>query len=108
MNIEDVKKLIDAGFSAEEIRSMMNAPSSSSDMPEAAPAEAPEAPQEAAPEVKTAPAAPAFDIAAEVKKALQPFEDLYNKMSMLAGMPSIQDVQPKGIDDIITKFFEKE
>ena len=89
--------------------------------------EAPEVKQEAAPEVKKEEAAPAAapekpaepekkDTAKEISDAVsaaiaesfKPFEEIYNKLATLAGMPSISDVQPKGIDDIISNFFKED
>lgn len=107
MNKEEVLTLINAGFSADEIRSMLTPDRDNVSLSsEEAPAELREFQQEAAPEQKEE--KPPFDIAAEVKKALQPFEDLYKHMSKLAGMPSLDGVAPKGVDDIISGFFKKE
>ena len=117
MNITDVKELLQAGFTAAEIREML------ADKKEAAP----EVKPEAAPEVKkeeTAPAAapkkPAEPekkdsakeisdaVSAAIAESFKPFEEIYNKLATLAGMPSISDVQPKGIDDIISNFFKED
>lgn len=113
MNITDVKELLQAGFTAAEIREML------ADKKEAAP----EVKPEAAPEVKEA--APAAEkptepekkdsakeisdaVSAAIAESFKPFEEIYNKLATLAGMPSISDVQPKGIDDIISNFFKED
>ena len=114
MNITDVKELLQAGFTAAEIREML------ADKKEAAP----EVKPEAAPEVKEE-AAPAAEkpaepekkdsakeisdaVSAAIAESFKPFEEVYNKLATLAGMPSISDVQPKGIDDIISNFFKED
>ena len=114
MNITDVKELLQAGFTAAEIRDML------ADKKEAAP----EVKPEAAPEVKEE-AAPAAEkpaepekkdsakeisdaVSAAIAESFKPFEEVYNKLATLAGMPSISDVQPKGIDDIISNFFKED
>ena len=125
MEAKDVLDLVKAGFSKEEIMILAN----SSRQPEAAPEEEPqpkeepkpekapeEKPEETAKEVKAAAekffAAPVADpqeaVNAAVKEALKPFEDLYDHMAKLAGMPSIDSVQPKSIDDIVDNFFKGE
>lgn len=116
MNITDVKELLQAGFTAAEIREML------ADKKEAAP----EVKPEAAPEVKKEEAAPAAPekpaepekkdsakeisdaVSAAIAESFKPFEEIYNKLATLAGMPSISDVQPKGIDDIISNFFKED
>ena len=114
MNITDVKELLQAGFTAAEIREML------ADKKEAAPESTPEA----APEIKEE-AAPAAEkpaepekkdtakeisdaVSAAIAESFKPFEEIYNKLATLAGMPSISDVQPKGIDDIISNFFKED
>lgn len=125
MEAKDVLDLVKAGFSKEEIMILAK----SSKQAEAAPEEKPqpkeepkpekapeEQPEETAKEVKAAAekffAAPATDpqeaVNAAVKEALKPFEDLYDHMAKLAGMPSIDNVQPKSIDDIVDNFFKGE
>lgn len=107
MNISEVKELLAAGFTADEIRKM-EAPAE----PEvkAAPEAVPEvkAEPEAAPEVKDDAAKISDAISAAISESFKPFEDLYQKLSKLAGMPSMADVKPKGIEDIISNFFKEE
>lgn len=117
MNITDVKELLQAGFTASEIREMLadkkeEAPAEPAAAPEvkkeeAAAAAAPEVPAE--PEKKKDSAKEISDaVSAAIAESFKPFEEIYNKLATLAGMPSIADVQPKGIDDIITNFFKED
>ena len=39
---------------------------------------------------------------------MKPIEDHFAKIAKLAGMPSLDNVEPKGIDDIISHFFKEE
>ena len=118
MNIQEVKELLAAGFTADEIRSMMPAEKKADPevKQEVKPEEkAPEVKQEEkAPEVKPE-KAPEDNIAkisdavsAAISEGFKQFEGLYNKLATLAGMPSMADVQPKGIDDIISNFFKED
>lgn len=116
MNITDVKELLQAGFTAAEIREMLadkkeEAPAEPAAAPEgkkegAAPAAAPEKPAE--PEKKDSAKELSDAVSAAIAESFKPFEEIYNKLATLAGMPSIADVQPKGIDDIITNFFKED
>lgn len=110
MDAEKVLKLIEAGFSAEEVRSMLS-PSAISSPAAATPKSAP-APEQSPAEEKAAeeakPERSTEDIINEkMKEAFQPFADLYSKMSKLAGMPEMAKVEPKGIDDVISNFFKE-
>lgn len=108
MDPEKVLKLIEAGFTAEEVREMLsNSPVSISPAGSPEPSPAPEA----VPAEEPAPA-PAEKTAEEIinekmEEAFKPFADLYTKMSKLAGMPSMEDVAPKSIDDVISNFFKE-
>lgn len=116
MNITDVKELLQAGFTASEIREMLadekeEAPAEPAAAPEvkkeeAAPAAAPEKTIE--PEKKDSAKEISDAVSAAIAESFKPFEEIYNKLATLAGMPSIADVQPKGIDDIITNFFKED
>lgn len=117
MNPENVLKLVEAGFTAEEIRGMLkpqtpDSPASASLplSPEptapAAEAEAAEAPVEE----KTDAVAQAVDkaLSERLDQINSGFEQMYKNMQKLAGMPSMADIQPKGVEDIISKFFKEE
>lgn len=116
MNITDVKELLQAGFTASEIREMLadkkeEAPAEPAAAPEvkkeeAAPAAAPE--KTAEPEKKDSAKEISDAVSAAIAESFKPFEEIYNKLATLAGMPSISDVQPKGIDDIISNFFKED
>jgi len=110
MNIQEVKELLAAGFTADEIRSMM--PAEKKAEPEVKQEVKPE---EKAPEVKQEEKAPEDNIAKisdavsnAIAEGFKQFEGLYNKLATLAGMPSMDEVQPKGIDDIISNFFKED
>lgn len=118
MELEVLVKLLDAGFTKDEILAINKQPIpkevTNSD-PAALPAEpevvkpelkAPEQPSSADPEPAPAPAEDRISEA--VNKALKPFENLYNQMAKLANMPALDNIQPKGIEDIVSKFFEGE
>lgn len=47
-------------------------------------------------------------INAAIEKALKPFEEMYNNMAKMAVMPSLENVEPKGVEDIVDKFFKGE
>jgi hypothetical protein len=117
MDAEKVLKLIDAGFSADEIRGMLS--------PSAEPKAEPKAEPEAKEEPKRAPEAPKEEPAKEpakedpidsamdeVQQKIAGFntvmDSMIEKMSKMAGMPAIGSVQPKGIEDIISDFFKEE
>lgn len=118
MNIQEVKELLAAGFTADEIRSMMPAEKKAEPevkqevkpeekAPEAKQEEkAPEAKPEKAPEDNIAKISDAVSNA--IAEGFKQFEGLYNKLATLAGMPSMDEVQPKGIDDIISNFFKED
>ena len=112
MKLEDLIALSKAGFTKEDIIKLVQPSGSSNTAPEA-PAAAPSAPAPAPePAVKEEPkeAAPAEDIGAlidsKLSEAFKPFENLYNQIATKANMPTIGSVEPKGVDDILTNFFE--
>lgn len=114
MEIEKVLKLIDAGFSADDIRGMMQpaeepaSPALTSPVdpePTAAPAETPAAAE--APETDILSAVKNI-VAEQIAAALtQQKEDISN-LQRLAGMPALENVQAKGIEDVISRFFKEE
>lgn len=110
MTTEQLLKLVDAGFSKEEIfkiASLPTAPEQKEDPAAAAPA-----PAAADPAPAEEPKSETPDISKmiedKITEVFEPFKDLYTNMAKMAGMPSMQDVQPKGIEDIITDFFKGE
>ena len=119
MNPENVLKLVEAGFTAEEIRGMLkpqtpDSPASASLQPLSPETTGAAISEEAAP--AEAPVQEADAVAQAVDKALSErldqinsgFEQMYKNMQKLAGMPSMADIQPKGVEDIISNFFKEE
>ena len=110
MNAEQLIKLIDAGFTKEDILSLAQSASPSTtaeNVPEQSQPSAPEAaPQQEEPKSE----APDISkmIEDKITEVFEPFKDLYTNMAKMAGMPSMQDVQPKGIEDILSDFFKGE
>jgi hypothetical protein len=110
MNAEQLIKLIDAGFTKEDILSLAHSAS-----PSTTAENVPEQPQPSAPEAAPPteePKSEAPDISKmiedKITEVFEPFKDLYTNMAKMVGMPSMQDVQPKGIEDIISDFFKGE
>ena len=107
MDVNGILKLVEAGFTKEEIVKLSNAEKSTPkfDVTNSEPE-----PVKAEPEPVKAEPEKAEDyeskVNAAIEKALMPFKDLYNNMAKLAAMPSIDNVEPKGIDDIIDSFFK--
>ena len=123
MNANDVLKMIDAGFTADQIRKMTASPADSVShvlSPELKEAEdkaasAPAAPDEEAKEVPAEEAKkedPIEKMLAEIRENMAADRKLYEenmaKVMKMAGMPSLDDVKPKGIEDIISNFFKEE
>ena len=125
MNANDVLKMIDAGFTADEIRKMTASPADSvshvlSPEPKAEAAEAADSAAQSAPVKETKEALvqekKPEDVMAAIKKTIQDqiaenmksYEENMTKIMKMAGMPSLDDVKPKGIEDIISNFFKEE
>lgn len=119
-NLEKALKLIDAGFTADEIREMISPKEKevphvlSPEQPAAAtsPAAAAEAPEAKAEEVKKTPEPDPMDairqtISDQISSAMKGYEENMAKVMKLAGMPSLEDVKPKGVEDIISNFFKE-
>lgn len=120
-NLEKALKLIDAGFTADEIREMISTKEKevphvlSPEQPAAAttPAAAAEAPEVKEEEVKKAPEPDPMaeirqTITDQISSAMKGYEENMAKVMKMAGMPSLDNVQPKGIEDIISNFFKEE
>lgn len=115
MNTEQILKLLDAGFTADEIRAMLPkadpepaddpAPEKKPEPEKDAPAPAPVPEEKPAPEKKEQdPYKETFDA---IEKQIAEITANVNKIAKLAFMPSMDDVKPLGIDDVITKFFKE-
>lgn len=114
MKADEILKLIDAGFTADEIRKM--SPAVASDpKPETDPAPAPmpsSAPEQAAPEqtvtLEQIPeAAPGPDPLDEIKQQIAGLTEIVGTMSKSIIMPNLENVQPLGVEDIISNFFKE-
>lgn len=109
MDAEKVLKLIDAGFSADEIRGML-APSAE---PKAEP-EAKEEPKKAPEDPKEEPAKedPVDAAMAAAQQKMDSFnaamDSVIEKISKMAGMPAIGTTAPKGVEDVVSDFFKEE
>lgn len=112
MEIEKTLKLIEAGFTADEIRAMLSQPEKAPVNP--APEKAPE-PEEKAQAPEAAPVkedpAPAEDPYKEafeaINKQIADITANVNKITKMAFMPSMEDVKPLGIEDVISNFFKE-
>lgn len=110
MNFNDVIKLIDAGYTKAEIDALASHELSSAQTsaqpaaasePAAAAAEAPAS----APEAE---AAPQQDLSKLISEAIAKELKAFGEQMKMPAMPSIGDIQPKSIDDIVKKFFTEE
>lgn len=107
MKVDDIIKLVNAGFTKEDIVKIANAEAPQTPAQPAQP-EQPEEVKTEQPEQPEQPKDNAEVISAAINKALEPFQELYTNMVKLAGMPSMENIEPKGIDDIIDNFFKGE
>ena len=111
MEIEKVLKLIEAGFSADDIRKMLQPEPAADPQPVSAadPQPAPAADLQPAPAADPQPA-PAGDPNARVLETMnnmfEKFEQKLNAIAKLSIAPSIDGITPKTIDDVIDHFFE--
>lgn len=107
MTINDVLKLVDAGFTAAQISEMISAENPTNIVtPEAAEVipENNELPAEN-PTKSAAPQPQEVDIMEAIDKK---FAELYSNLKNGAAAPSIGDIKPRGIEDIITSFFKED
>ena len=116
MKIDDILTLTKAGFTKEEILSLVQGSPSTSASPDQAAAPTPAAaPALEKAEEKHKTEEPAKNENQDISKIIEekigevfkPFETLYNNIAMKANMPTIGNIQPKGIDDIVNDFFTK-
>lgn len=113
MDAEKILKLIDAGFSADEIRGML-APSSEAKAEPKAEPEVKEEPKKApeAPKDEPAKEDPVDAAMAAAQQKLDSFnaamDSVIEKISKMAGMPAIGTTAPKGVEDVVSDFFKEE
>ena len=111
MNIDDIITLSKAGFTKDEIIKLAGSTASPADSPSYT------APTQAQPESISASPAPVSEpeekedlgaiIEQKIGEAFKPFENLYNNIAVKANMPTIGNIEPRGVDDIINDFFTK-
>ena len=107
MELKDLMKLVDAGFTKDEIIKLAAA-GTPKEEPAKEEQKAEEIKEEQKAEEQKAPEDPNAGIAEAIKEAMKPFEAMYEKMALMAGTPSFEKIQPKGIDDVIDDFFKGE
>ena len=107
MELKDLMKLVDAGFTKDEIIKLAAAGAPKEESAKEEP-KAEEIKEEQKAEEQKAPEDPNAGIAEAIKEAMKPFEAMYEKMALMAGKPSFDNIQPKGIDDVIDDFFKGE
>ena len=105
MELKDLMKLIDAGFTKEEIIKLA---AGTKEEPAKEEQKAEESKEEQKVGEQKAPEDSNTGIADAIKEAMKPFEAMYEKMALMAGKPSFEKIQPKGIDDVIDDFFKGE
>lgn len=115
MDVDKVLKLTEAGFTADEIRTMISgspAPAVTPDpVPASDPSPAPEASPAATPETTPEPApvpTPGPDPLDAIRTQLSGLTDIVDKMSKAIIMPNMDNVTPAGIEDIVSNFFKEE
>lgn len=109
MNFNDVIKLIDAGYSKAEIDALASRELSSETSAEPAAASEPAAAAaEAAASAPEAEAAPQQDLSKLISEAIAKELKAFSEQMKMPAMPSIGDIQPKSIDDIVKRFFTEE
>ena len=116
MTVQEIFKLLDAGFTAAEIRAMdpdePKDPAPAADpKPEEKPAPAAEPAADPAPEAPASssqPEAAGPDPLDAIKQQIQGLTDVVDKMSKAIIMPNMDNVKPLGIEDIITNFFKED
>ena len=116
-NAEQLIRLLDAGFTKDEIIKIIQPETAFNDTANKAPEEkaaAEQVPAEAAAPASEAPAqeAPAQPVGPdpldEIKSQIAAITDTLGTISKAMINPTLADIKPLGIDDIITKFFKEE
>lgn len=113
MDPKEVLKLIEAGFTADEIRKMM--PEEKKTEP-AQPEPKKEEPKKAEPKIakaeepkKEEPAGTNFDeIISGINKKIDDLTGAIGKISKISLFPAMENVKSLGIDDVIDNFFKEE
>ena len=110
MNMKEVLRLLDAGFTKEDIMTIVSSAEQIPSAPEAAAAHPAAEPSGVKPEEAPAAAAPAAepDIYQMISDKIDAkFNEMAEAFKMPA-MPSMGEIKPLGIDDIVRKFFKED
>lgn len=115
MDPKEILKLIDAGFTADEIRKMLPAQpaeptgkvETKAEPKKEEPKEDPK-PEIIKPEPKEEPAPAYDDIIAGLNKKIDELTGAVSKISKISLFPAMDNIKPLGIDDVIDKFFKEE
>lgn len=107
MNLNDVIKLIDAGFTKADIDALASRELSSAASEVPAAAEPAAVPAEAPAGAPEAEAAPEQDLSKLISEAIAKELKAFGEQMKMPAMPSIGDIQPKGIEDVIRNFFKE-
>lgn len=97
---QDVKTLVDAGFTKEEIMAFITPASPLQSV-------TPEQPADSARQAPAPEADPMKMFSEKLTEAFKPLEAQISAMAQRLNMPSIKTPEPRGIDDIINDFFTK-
>lgn len=115
MDPKEILKLIDAGFTADEIRKMIPEEKTETAQPEPKKEEPkkaePEEPKKAKPEEpkKEEPDSTNFDeIISGINNKIDELTSAIGKISKISLFPAMENVKPLGIDDVVDKFFKEE
>ena len=121
MTLQEVMKLVNAGFTADDVRKMMaeepkQESKQESKQEQSAPAKNEKQDIEKKPEIekpeepkKEAAASPSFeDVISGINQKIDALAGAVNKISSISMFPSIEGIKPLGIDDVIDKFFKEE
>ena len=111
MTAEKIFKLLDAGFTADEIRALdaEDLTPAPTPAPDPAPDPTPTPAPDPAPDPTPTPAPdPAPDPLDAIKLQISNLTDVVDKMSKKLVMPNMDDVKPLGIEDIISNFFKED
>lgn len=112
MTMKEVLRLLDAGFTKEDIMTIVSSADQIPSAPEAAAAHPAAEPAGVKPEEAPAAADPAPAAEPDLYKMISDKIDAkFNEMAeaiKLPAMPSMGEIKPLGIDDIVRKFFKED
>lgn len=107
MTIDDILKLVNAGFTADQIGQMMRAGDGGQPQQAPAAAAAPE-PEDPPAQQQAADPEPEDDPYTKIMSAIDDkFKEMAEALKMPAN-PSMNDIKPLGLEDIVKNFFKEE